>query len=157
MIIREATVDDALAVWELHGRSVLELCSADYTREQLDGWLSHSTIEKYQVRLKMHRSYIAERDGKVVGYVRWNPVTNELCSAFVDPDHARQGIATELMEKACQDAISCGVKELWLNASLTAVPFYEAVGWEYVKLRTHGPLECVRMTKRLQPRQDGPG
>jgi putative acetyltransferase len=151
MIIREATVVDALAVLKLHERSVRALCHADYTPEQLDGWLRNSTLEKYRERLKKHRSFIAERDGNIVGYVRWNLATNELCSIFVDPLHVRQGIATKLMEIASEDAISHGAVDLWLDASLTAVPFYEAIMWEYVELKMHGLLECVRMTKSLLP------
>ncbi len=58
-------------------------------------------------------------------------------------------VATKLMKTAYDDAQSFGVKELWLDASLTAVPFYQAEGWEYVGQEMHGPLECVRMTRTL--------
>ena len=149
MIIRKAAIGDALSMIKLHERSVLELCRDDYTLKQLKDWLSQSTLEKYQVRLERHRSYIAEHDGQMIAFVRWNPETNELCSIFVDPDFVRQGIATELMEIAYEDAISHGVKDLWLDASLNAVLFYEAIGWDYVELSSHGPLQGVRMTKQL--------
>jgi len=39
----------------------------------------------------------------------------------------------------------------WLDASLTAVPFYQALGWDYVALSTDGPLDSVRMVKQLLP------
>ena len=151
MEIRKASVDDAYDIWKLHERSVLGLCGDDYTPEQLQGWVEHSTLEKYEQRLAKHRSYVAELDGNMIGYVRWNPETNELCSIFVDPDHARQGVATKLMEIAYEDAKSHGVKEMWLDASLTAVPFYEVLGWTWVEGKRHGPLECIRMTFRLSP------
>lgn len=112
MLIREATIGDALSMIKLHERSVLELCRDDYPLKQLKDWVSQSTLEKYQVRLERHRSYIAEHEGKLIAYVRWNPETNELCSIFVDPDFVRQGIATELMEIAYEDARSYGVKDL---------------------------------------------
>jgi len=147
--IREASGDDALAVLNLHQRSVLGLCIHDYTQEQIKSWLSQSSLEKYKIRLEIHRSYIAELDDKIAGYLRWNPETNELCSIFVDPDFIRQGIATCLMRIAEEDAVKHNANELWLDASLTAVPFYEARGWTYVELSMHGPLECVRMTKQL--------
>ena len=149
MIIRKANVNDAQAIMELHEHSVLELCRNDYSPDQLQGWVKASTLEKYQLRLEKHRSYIAELDGKVIGYVRWFPEIKELCSIFVHPEHIRQGLATELMDIAEQDAISQGINELWLDASLTAVPFYQALGWRFVERKTHGPLECVRMTKQL--------
>jgi putative acetyltransferase len=110
MNIRKATIEDVLLIMQLHERSVLELCRDDYTPEQLEDWLSSSTLERYKIRLERHRAYLAEKDGKLIGYVRWNPETNELCSIFVDPDFVRQGVATKLMEVADQDAKEMGVK-----------------------------------------------
>ena len=46
MIIRESTVDDAQEMKNLHERSVLELCSADYSPEQLEEWVNSSPLEK---------------------------------------------------------------------------------------------------------------
>jgi putative acetyltransferase len=149
MKIRIANMDDAQALKELHDRSALELCRKDYSAQQLEDWVKYSTVEKYRKRLEVHRTFIAEIDDQVVGFVRWNPASNELCSLFTDPDHIRQGIATQLMQRAHKDAVSMGVKRLWLDASLTAVPFYEADGWEYIEARLHGSLECVRMEKSL--------
>jgi putative acetyltransferase len=149
MIIREAIVDDAQTIKELHDRSALELCRKDYTIKQLEEWVKYSTAEKYQIRLEIHRTFVAEVDGEMVGFVRWNPATNEVCSIFVDPDYTRQGIATKLMDKAYKDATSCGVEKLWLYASLTAVPFYKAAGWDYIEQTMRGSLACVRMEKSL--------
>ena len=150
MVIREAQMDDAQTLKELHDRSALELCRQDYSSKQLEDWVNYSTVEKYQERLKSHRTFVAETGGNIVGYVRWNPATNELCSIFVDPDHVRQGIATKLMKRAYEDAASMNVENLWLYASLTAVPFYEAEDWQYVEKTMRGWLECVRMEKTLR-------
>lgn len=114
MKIREANVDEAQAIKELHDRSALALCRNEYTTEQLEEWVKSSTVEKYRRRLEKHRTFVAEKDDIMVGFVRWNPETNELCSIFVDPDYARQGIATELMNRAYEDAVSKGVDKLWL-------------------------------------------
>ena len=76
-------------------------------------------------------------------------VIDELCSICVEPEFARQGIATKLMEVAYKDAKKQNVETLWLDASLTAVPFYQALGWDYVVLSTDGPLDIVRMVIRL--------
>jgi hypothetical protein len=55
------------------------------------------------------------------------------------------------MKTAYEDVISYWEKELWLNASLTAVPFYESEGWETVERTMHGSLACVKMIKYLEP------
>ncbi|MFC1997650.1 GNAT family N-acetyltransferase [Chloroflexota bacterium] len=149
MIIRKATVDEAAEIMNLHNNAVLALCRDDYAPEQLQGWVNASSLEKYQQRLEKHRSFAAELSGELIGYIRWNPDTYELCSVFVLPDYARLGVATQLMDVAEKEAISMGVNEMWLDASLTAVPFYDATGWEYVEQTMHGQLECVKMTKQL--------
>lgn len=149
MIIRKAVVDDVVMMKELHDRAVMELCRNDYTFDQLQGWISRSPLDKYYWRLETQRIFIAEEDGRMLGYVRWYPKTNELCSICVEPGSARQGIGTLLMEHACEDAKGDNVDTLWLDASLTAVPFYRALGWEYVAMSTDGPLDSVRMVKHL--------
>jgi hypothetical protein len=53
------------------------------------------------------------------------------------------------MNKAYEDVISKGVNQLWLYASLTAVPFYEAEGWRKMGKTKRGNLECVKMEKDL--------
>jgi GNAT superfamily N-acetyltransferase len=45
-----------------------------------------------------------------------------------DPDHTRQGIGRALMTRALQHAADEGVHKLECMSTLTAVPFYEAVG-----------------------------
>ncbi len=147
--IKPAAVDDARRMKELHKRSVMGLCGKEYTRDQLIGWVNRSSLEKFQFRLENHRSFVAEQDQKMIGFVRWNPKTRELCSIFVDPDHIRQGVASELMDTAIKDALTHQVDQLWLDASLTAVTFYESRGWIKVETSTNGFLECIRMTKQI--------
>ena len=147
-------MDDALAIIQLHSHSILVLCQDDYTPEQLQEWVNYNTLERVQFRLKHHRTYVAEHDSNMVGYVRWNPATNELCSIFVDPDHTRQSIATKLMAIACEDATAHGVTDMWLDASLTAVPFYKSFGWQTGERRMHGALPCIRMTLQLRHDSD---
>ena len=151
MIIRNAVIDDAAMMKELHDRSVMELCRNDYSTGQLLGWINKSPQEKYLWRLETQRIFIAEKDGRMLGYVRWYPKTNELCSICVEPEFARQGIGTKLMEHADKDAKDHNADELWLDASLTAVAFYQVLGWEYVALSTDGPLDSVHMIKQLSP------
>ena len=151
MIIRNAVIDDAVIMKELHDRAVMELCRNDYSTEQLLGWINKSPLEKYVWRLETQKIFIAEKDGRMLGYVRWYPTTKELCSICVEPEFARQGIGTMLMEHAYKDAKDHNANALWLDASLTAVAFYQVLGWEYVALSTEGSLDSVHMIKKLSP------
>lgn len=150
MKIRKAVLEDVRFLKEIHDRAVLELCSQDYTREQLQSWIARSPPEKYYWRLETQRIFLAAEGERILGFVRWYPDTNELCSICVEPEFARQGIGTALMEYACQDARDHGVDLLWLDASLTAVPFYVSLGWEKGAAFAEGPLESIRMTLELR-------
>ena len=48
---------------------------------------------------------------------------------FVDKKHHRKGIATRLMKKAVKITKNKGVKEITLNSSPYAVPFYHRFGF----------------------------
>lgn len=50
---------------------------------------------------------------------------------FVDPDHARQGLATLLLTACQQAARDEGFSALELMATLPGVPFYASRGFEY--------------------------
>jgi putative acetyltransferase len=153
MIIRDATPGDAESIWDIHVRSIRELCSADYAPAQIQAWAGHRTVEDYHKCIKSDPFYVAEIDGKLVGYARFRPSTNELCSIFVDPDHVRQGIGTALLREVCEDGARRGLTYFWLDASLTAVPFYASGGFTREQDTVHAfsgvDLECVRMTRRL--------
>ena len=100
ILIRTARIDEAQQIKDLHDLAIRELCREHYTPEQIQGWVNHHNVEKYQERIKHHRCFVAESQGIIIGQVRWNPVTNELCSISTHPDHIRKGIASTLMEKA---------------------------------------------------------
>ena len=127
----------------------MELCKDDYTLDQLKSWINKSPLEKYIWRLERQRIFIAELKGQMVGFVRWLPGEKMLCSICVEPTFARQGIATRLMEYVYEDARNLHVPDLWLEASLSAIPFYEALGWEKAAGAVEGPLEGIKMVKRL--------
>ena len=137
IIVRKARVDEAAKLVNIHNRSVRQLCSADYDKEQIEAWAGRRTVEDYELRIKRVPSFVAESDGVVAGYATYSPKTSELLSVFIDPDYTRQGIASLLVEELLKDARSQGLTSLWLDSSLTAVPFYESVGFVGSEELTH--------------------
>jgi putative acetyltransferase len=152
-VIREAVAGDATQIIVIHARSVRALCSGDYTPEQIEAWIGKRTPEEMAQRIAMHPFFVAERNGKLTGYAVYNVNSSELLSIYVDPDFARQGVASALMNVLLADAWSKGLATLWLDASLSAVPFYETVGFVRIMETTHAfrgvPLECMRMEMSL--------
>ena len=106
MIIRDAIIDDVLIMKEHHDRAIMKLCRNDYTLQQLERWINKSPLEKYCWRLETQRIFIAEQDGRMLGYVRWYPETNELCSICVETKFARQGIGPSLWSMLAHKGIT---------------------------------------------------
>jgi putative acetyltransferase len=153
MIIRKATIDDIQAILKIHTRSVESLCAHDYAPNQIQAWVRNKNPENYVEVIQRDPTYVAEITGAIVGFIRFRPSTNELSSIFVDPDFIRMGIASSLFKKACDEAKRLDMKVFWLDASLTAVPFYNAMGFHNQGTTTHKfsgvDLKCVRMHKYL--------
>jgi putative acetyltransferase len=153
MIIRKAAVDDVQAILKVHTRSVESLCARDYTPKQIRAWVDNKKTDKYIEVIQRDPTFVAEIGGTIVGFIRFRPSTNELSSIFVDPDYVRQGIASKLFKKACDEAKHLDLTYFWLDASLTAVPFYDAMGFIMQGTTTHKfsgvDLKCLRMHKSL--------
>jgi putative acetyltransferase len=123
--IRLATQQDALAIHQLHTRSVRGLCSADYPKEVIDGWLEGRSPEGYKGIAK-NEMFVYEREGRILG---WSHVRPEMLIAlFVDPEHSRHGIGGALFEHALRIIRHHTHKHIEFEATLTAVPFYERCG-----------------------------
>ena len=147
--IRPARAADAAPIIDIHRRSIQVLCRAEYSEKQLLAWIGKRTPEQLAQRIAWRTFLIAEMAGRPVGYAAYHTGSGELLSVFVDPDYARQGIATALVQEIFADASRQGLRHMWLDSSLTAIPFYEKMGFKGVLETSHAfgdvPLECLRM------------
>jgi len=154
MHIRLATEADADRILELHVRAIREICSRDYTPEQIEAWAGPKRAAHYLAPIRGKRLVVAEQAGRVVGMGDYHATTNEICAVYVDPDFGGQGIGRALFQAVTAALKAKGFAEAVLDASLTSVGFYEAMGCRIVGSRLH-PLRpgvaipCVRMTVQL--------
>jgi GNAT superfamily N-acetyltransferase len=128
--IRPATHDDALEMSRIHFAS---------ENAALDEWGAGVHMEgdiedaahgfRLPLRHGEHR-FVAELDGRVVGWLLVNVGTRELDGIYVAPEHQRRGIGSALMDEA--DALLAPGSQAWLwvmSGHLSARRFYEAHGW----------------------------
>ena len=71
---------------------------------------------------------VAEKEGEIVGVLRGR--RDKLQSLFVRGDHHRQGIGRRLVERFEQACREQGAAEIKVQATLYAVPFYRALGYQ---------------------------
>lgn len=62
--------------------------------------------------------------------------TGHVRHVATDPDHLRRGLATAIMSRAVAEAAAAGLRRLACLSTLTAVPFYGAMGFTTVSAVT---------------------
>ncbi len=160
LTIRQAKQEDAKAIVAVHYSAVHTTAANDYAVSILDEWSSTSAerIDKLVLQIKDNPEkttmLVAELNSKIVGFCEVVPTLEELRAVYVDPKASRQGVGQALLHALEEVARKNNCKRLWLDSSLTAVPFYTAHGFindgpgEHV-LSSGQKMLCIKMHKDL--------
>lgn len=151
--LRKAQLSDETAIWSLIERSVRVLQASDYSKAQLD--VAIGTVYGVDRAVIGDGCYfvieaVGEHEGRIVGSGGWSRRATlfgvhqevrddsflqpgqdaaRIRAFFIDPDWARQGLASAIYQ-ACEDAaLAAGFTRLALAATLTGIPFYRRVGF----------------------------
>jgi putative acetyltransferase len=97
---------------------------------------------------------IGEIDGGPGGFGSVLPELGEFRSLYVDAAFTRKGLGSAILRRLEEIAAVQGVRQLHLNSSLNAEPFYLAQGYEPMERSLHQlsggmVMACVKMTKTL--------
>ena len=150
IVLRKATLDDVPRIEALIARSARGLSTADYRPSQIEGALRGAFGVDTQL-LADETYFVAEEDGRLVGCGGWSyrstlfgsdartdrdsstldPRTQaaKIRAFFVDPDNARRGIGSRLLEICEQEARANGFARVELMATLPGVKLYAARGY----------------------------
>jgi len=126
-VIREFQTKDARPVSGVIRAAMRESNSADYPPEILEPLIEYFSPRKV-LRLAEERiCLVAEVEKKIAGTVALED--SEIHTFFVHPDFQRKRIGTLLLESIERLAGLSKVKKITVASSLTAVPFYEKMGY----------------------------
>lgn len=148
MRIRSAVPQDAEAIRDVHYRSIRGLGTRSYSQAQVDAWAKGCESADYSSSIEgeVVEFVVAEIDDDIVGFGSLkldspdgyeSRAEAEVTGVYVHPSVSRRGIGTSLYEALERRARTHDVRTLGLSASLNAVPFYEARGFERVREYTH--------------------
>jgi putative acetyltransferase len=78
-----------------------------------------------------------------------------LRACYVSPNAIRKGVGSAIIREIKHIALENGVTFLQMDSSVTAEPFYKALGYEVLEygqhiLRSGHPMACVKMRKVLR-------
>jgi len=133
MLVRAFRDGDEPALQAIFYSAVHTIAANDYTVEQLDAWAPHRPDwEAWTARMQSLRPFVAEADGRLVGYADLQP-SGYIDHFFVSGKHARRGVGRLLMETLQVRAAELGLVRLFSDVSLTAEPFFERFGFSVVE------------------------
>jgi putative acetyltransferase len=132
-MVREYKASDLEEVVALFGRSVREIAARDYSPTQVSAWAPQVPDRQvWSKRLSEGATFVCECEDQIVGFARIVE-TGHLDLLYVHPEFQRQGVARALCERALAWAKSRGIPRLTSDASVTACPFFERIGFRVVK------------------------
>lgn len=172
--IRQATWNDLDAMLRMQARSIRALGQGFYGTETIESALRHIGTMDPEV-IDEGNFYVAvTADGRIIGSGGWSrrvpgydrvQVTSAstslprqgnavIRSVFINPDWARQGIATSIMKQAETTVVDAGTPAVVLTATLSGVPLYRALGYRALRpKRIRFPdgivFDAVEMSKKL--------
>ena len=138
--IRQARTSDRDRIIQLHSQSIQQLCTADYNPAQIQALLEDKKV------------YGTKSWGDVVGFSALMQGT--VSAMYVHPKWIRQGIGKCLLQAIEREAIFRRWQWLFVKASITAVPFYQACGYQILHptqmmVARREWVPCVDMQKQL--------
>ena len=152
--IRAATPRDAAAMARLYHDTIRRVNVRDYAPGQIVAWAGAGPDPaKWEARLATRRTFVACRGGDVLGFAEL-AAGGHVDAVYVHHAHQGQGIASRLLARIEQEAALRGVDRLYVEASITARPFFERRGFTVVKAQDVARRGVVFRNYRMEKRRD---
>jgi putative acetyltransferase len=134
--IRSYEASHAATLTSLFRASVRGIASRDYTTAQIRAWAPDVIDEvKFGQRCEGKSTWIAEVESRIAGFSDLE-LDGHIDMLYVHPDFQRRGIARALLEHIEKLARGVGQRRLYTEASITARPVFEAMGFRVVASQT---------------------
>lgn len=153
--LRPYLPDDAPVLAAIFCASIQTLTADDYSERQQAAWMAQAADEPaFAHRLASQLTLVATLAGEAVGFVSLKG-GDEIDLLYVHPDAAGQGVACMLCEAVEKLAAARGAKRLTVDASDTALGFFQKRGYT-AEQRNTVPVQDewlgnTTMRKRLAP------
>ena len=146
--IRKFETKDAEAVSEVIERAMRVVNSRDYSMKVLDPLIEYFSPEKIISLNKERICLVAESNELIIGTAAITGA--ELLTFFVHPDFQGKGVGIRLIGEIEKIAVKNKIGVVKLSSSLTAVSFYEKMGYQKNGLDKNGTGgKLIGMEKKL--------
>lgn len=159
MIIRPAKHSDASQLIDAHRGSIRQVCAKDYTPEQIEAWAGRKFEEAQWISsIDTEHVWVIEYNDKVAGFGHLSSLQVdlvELRGLYFLPEVIGHGLGKKLMALIFRKAQELGARRMKLHATITALTFYESLGFKKVECSTTSvqmqgvTIPCHPMEKNL--------
>jgi putative acetyltransferase len=148
---------DAALLAAIFRASIEELTGEDYSESQQAAWMAAADDEdSFAARLAGQLTLVATLEGAAIGFGSLKGA-DRIDMLYVHPAVAGQGVATALCDALEKLAAARGARQLTVEASDTALPFFQARGYAAERRNTVAVagewLANTSMRKPLAPAQ----
>jgi putative acetyltransferase len=132
MNVRLYQPGDNAVLFRLFTETVLAINAGGYSTEQVRVWADDPPdVESWLGRLGGRIAFVAEHDFETVGFITFEP-NGHLDHLYVHRHFQRQGVASALFRRIEEEAVSRGITRIFTEASITARPFFEQMGFQVI-------------------------
>ena len=134
LLIRLFVESDAGAVQTIIHRGLREINGKDYPAELIEEYCAYFTLDKIKSQANSAHMYVAVSGNKIVGTGSiapyWDSKTESiLLTIYVLPEYIGQGIGTAIINALEQDDYFLRATRVEIPSSVTAVKFYQKMGY----------------------------
>lgn len=151
--LQRATVGNIDEIEQLYKDSINTIGTKDYSPEQLKAWIAtFDNLPGWIRRIEEQHFYLALDGEKLAGFasIDYNGYLDLL---YIDKAYQGKGVGTILLNKMEEKAKEMGFKEISVQSSINAEPFFLAKGFHDTgvkdKLVNGVPFRNTIMTKKL--------
>lgn len=153
IVIRRFTENDAETVSALIRNTISISNKKDYPEDLIEQLIAAETPEHVLERASWTHFYVAESEGTVIGCGAIGPYwgkedESSLFTVFVLPEYQGKGIGRLIVNTLENDEFFTRAKRIEIPASITGVPFYLKMGYNYKDGKTDPDEEhLIRLEK----------
>ena len=132
--IRRFAETDAKTVQNIIHRGLREINGKDYSAELIEKYCAYFTLEKIKSQAASAHMYVAVWENKIVGTgsiaPEWGSEKESiLLTIYVLPEMIGQGVGSAIINTLEQDEYFLRAERIEIPSSVTAVKFYEKLGY----------------------------
>lgn len=136
IVLRIANPQDLTPLQQLFVNTLHKVCSEDYTTAQINAWASSSNDSSHWRKiLTTQLVLIAEFQNNIVGFASLTD-KGHIDMFYVHHQFQHQGIGRQLYTAILTRAHTKSISRLEAAVSITAKPFFEAMGFKKIAKQT---------------------